>query len=1155
MFYLHLSNRTENLLAQLIDTLRAQPRRDLFAREIFLIQSQGMERMLSQRLADAFPVWCNFEYMLPTRFFDSMADRLGMVINPNGYDREALAWRIDALLNEISRQDLQESGEAQARSASIFAPILRYMSGDQSALKRYQLAQQLAQLFDQYQIMRPEMLDGWQQQKTSTKNPAEAWQMAIWSQLRSSLDQSPHRGEMLRAFLEHLHGAEDLSATLPARVSIFGLHSMPPLLLDCLAAVSRHSDVHIYLLSPCQGYWADIPGKRQLIRENLARLKNGQEAAGIDPEIHPLLNSLGRQGRDFQTMLLERVDELIDSDSFEDPAESGPPFSFSHPSIAPDPASEAHPEGVPDFADSSFDTPCLLHRLQSDLLDGGWRGVHPLEPMVLDSSLIMVSCHSPIREIMVLKDQILRWLQDNPDMALRDIVVMAPDIQDYAAIIPAIFHDIQHSIADRSLRHQNRILHLFFQFLDLAVSRCSWSGVLDLLEVPEIAATFGDLSAADIELIRHWVTSAGIRWGLSTDHLSALGLVTPAIATPPMTEITWRAGLDRLLLGYAMDWEAPVDGVLPYSDIEGSMARPLGGLCQFVELLMRAAETLSRTHSLEAWSTLLLAHADALFGPDMNDDVARLRQILSDLALRFGSFHQHPVPLEVIRAWLDTTASESRSSAGFLRGQLTFCSMLPMRSIPFRAVCLLGLNDGVFPKTDRHQPFNLLADNFRPGDRSRRSDDRYQFLEALLSARQSLYLSHVGQSIHTGSAIPPSVLISELVETLRLAYGITDPVCKHPLQPFSSRYFAADSFFSYNRHNCTVAAALSHPAPPADPIPWWTGTLPEETPRACSTPEGAGDTGVSVAGTVTVNIASLLSFFTHPQKWFVQNRLDIQLEAETELPDENEPFSSGGLDGYLVHQDLMQTCLKTPDEQDTDAILAKLQAQGRWMLGTPGRLAFDGLLPELKDFTGKIQALNMGKKLADLPIDLSLDGFRLVGQLTGIHENGILLARYSSCKGKDLLRAWIHHLLMAAIHPEQPAGSQERLSVEGAGDGPRATVTHLLSKDRALSFAPLADPLAHLSQLLAIFQQGSTSPSPLLVEPAWAYVLQAEKKRATTPPLQAAQTALNNSLEKGYDSYLSLLYGDCDATALLGPEFEVLCEEFFSPIYSAGKEQ
>jgi exodeoxyribonuclease V gamma subunit len=832
-------------------------------------------------------------------------------------------------------------------------------------------------------------------------------------------------------------------------------------------------------------------------------------------------------------MLLERVDELIDSDSFEDPIQSREPLNSSHPSLAPDPPSRSQLEDVPDTADSDSDPPCLLHRLQSDLLDGGWSGAHSLEPMVLDASLTIVSCHSPVREIMVLKDQILRWLQDNPDMALRDIVVMAPDIQDYAAIIPAIFHDIQHSIADRSLRHQNRILHLFFQFLDLAVSRCSWSGVLDLLEAPEIAATFGKLSEADIELIRHWVTSAGIRWGLSPGHLAALGLVSaaPGEAAPPMAEITWRAGLDRLLLGYAMDGEAAVDGVLPYPDIEGSMARPLGGLCQFVELLSQTAEALARSRPLAAWSTLLLAQADALFGSEMSDHAARLRQIVSDLALRFGSFHQHPVPVEVIRAWLDGTASESRSSAGFLRGQLTFCSMLPMRSIPFRAVCLLGLNDGVFPKTDRRQPFNLLTEEFRPGDRSRRNDDRYQFLEALLSARQILYLSHVGQSIRTGSVIPPSVLISELVETLRLAYGIENPMVRHPLQPFSPRYFDGSGLESYNPHNCAVAAALSHPAtPPASPVPWWTGTLPGDDPGPDSSP--------GLSATVTVPIASLLSFFAHPQKWFVRSRLDIRLDTDIELPDETEPFSSGWLDSYLVNQELVQSCLDDADgEHDGGAILARLQAQGRWMLGAPGRLAFDGLIPELESFAGAIRALEMGAKLADLAIDLNLTGVRLIGQLSGIHENGILLARYSGCKGKDLLGAWIHHLLAAVAHPERPVR------------------THLLSKDQAFCFAPLADPLAPLLRLLAIYRQGSASPSPLLVEPAWAYVQQEAKARTTISPLQAAHNDLRSRLEKGQEPELSLLSGDADAQTLLGAEFEQLCASFVRPIFAAGKDQ
>lgn len=1119
MFYLHLSNRTENLLARLVEVLAAQPRHSLFAREIFLIQSQGMERMLSQRLADAFPVWCNFDYMLPTRFFDHMAARLGLVINPDAFNRDTLTWRIDALLHDIAREDQREP-------QPLFAPILRYLSGEQGDLKRFQLAQQLANLFDQYQIMRLEMLDGWRQGKTGTGNPAEAWQMALWSRLTAALEDSPHRGEMLRLFLTRLHGPDDLSAILPDRISIFGLHSMPPLLLDCLAGVARHCDVHFYLLSPCRNYWADIPGKRQLIRENLARLKSGRKTAPLEPEIHPLLLSLGSQGRDFQTMLLERVDEFIDTDSFADPAAHDP----NGPN-GPDDPNAPHP-------------PCLLHRLQSGLLDGGWHGETEGEPVPMDDSLTMVSCHSPVREIMVLKDQILRWLQDNPDLELRDIVVMAPDIQEYAAIIPAIFHDIQHSIADRSLRHRNRVLAVFFQFLDLAVSRCPWSSVLNLLEQPEIAAAFGNLREADIELIRHWVTGAGIRWGLSSDRLQAMGL-------PPAEETTWQAGLERLLLGYAMAGDAPVDGVLPYPDIEGGQARPLGELCRFIELLTRAGKELSRPRPLAEWSTLLLSLAEALFGPDTGDEFVRLREILTDLDLRLGRLHHHDIPLEVIRAWLTTTSSESRTSSGFLRGRLTFCSMLPMRSIPFRAVCLLGLNDGVFPSTDRHPPFNLLGKNFKPGDRSRRGDDRYQFLEALLSARQYLYLSHVGQSIRTGSAIPPSVLITELVETLRLAYGIDDPVVRHPLQPFSPRYFRGGGLFSYSGHHCAAARALLHPAPPAGPVPWWTATLPED------------DTG-------TITVAQLLSFFAHPQRWFVRNRLDIHLDTEAEPPEENEPFAVSGLDGYLVNQDLVQSLLE-PETARTDThtdILVKLKAQGRWMLGAPGRLAFDGLLPELQDFAGKIRALDMGARLPDLPIEvgirrqkpearsqksgdenqktsiLSSDfclltsdiSCRLLGRLENVYEKGVLLFRYSACKGKDLLRAWIHHLLLCAAAPGQPV------------------MTHLLCRDRAFHFSAIADPSPHLAGLIELFRRGSHGPSPLFLEPAWSYVLQKEKNRATVSPLQAAHIKLREELDRDHETELRLLYGDCDPADLLGPEFQHLCEDFLAPIFAEGRE-
>ena len=872
---------------------------------------------------------------------------------------------------------------------------------------------------------------------------------------------------------------EDFSAILPARLSVFGLHSMPPLLLDCLHAISSQSDVHLYLLSPCENYWADTTSMRQVIRENLSRLQNSLEPIPLLPEIHPLLNSLGKQGQDFQSMLFERIDHLNEITSFTDPLAKG-----------------------------SGTSPRLLHRLQSDLLDGRWKTKKKGEEIGLDSSLTLVSCHSAIREVMILKDQILRWLEENPDMTLRDMVVMAPDIQDYSAIIPAVFDDIQHSIADRSLRQRNSYLAIFLDFLDLAVSRFSWSEVLDLLEKPEVASTFS-LSEADCELIRHWVTHSGIRWGLSSGQLLAMGL-------PQQAETTWQAGLDRLLLGYAMHWDLPVEGILPYPDIEGSQAQPLGGLCQCIELLARTAELFVRPRPLADWSTLLLSCLDDLFGPDRENNQAQLREILMSLGIRFGAFHHHTLPLAVIRAWLETTAQESKSSSGFLRGQLTFCSMLPMRSIPFQAVCLLGLNDGIFPKSERLHPFNLLTEQFIPGDRSRRGDDRYQFMEALLSARRYLYLSHVGQSIRTGRAIPPSVLITELIETLRLSYGIEDPVQKHPLQPFSPRYFRGitDGLFSYDSHNCQVAKAMSHPHPFYEPQPWWSGTLPDEDNR-------------------TLNVSDLLTFFAHPQKWFVRNRLDIRLESESELPGESELFSVSGLDRYLINQELIQSCLEKSGAEMTTALLPRLQAEGRWLLGAPGQLTFDRLLPELSSFAERIQAANMGEKLPDMVIDLQIGNFHLVGQLTDKYENGTLLARYTDCKGKDLLKAWIHHLLGAATTPSMPVS------------------THLLTKDRDLYFPPCDTPLARLAELLAIYHQGCFSPSPLMVEPAWAYIQQQEKSRPQLSPLQAATKVLAENLEKGYEAELTLLYGECDPETLLGGEFLQLCEDFFTPVWGA----
>ena len=1057
MFYLHLSNRTENLLRHLTEVIRVGCRRSLFEKEVFLIQSQGMERMISQAMAAAFRSWCNFQYLLPLDFLTDIAGKLGLHITPDSYDRGILAWRIEALLREVDEE--------------VYLPLQRYMQGENAGLKRFQLSCRLADIFDQYQLWRSDMLAGWDGGRRATDHPSEVWQMALWRRLEEGAEGVPHRGALLRQVIGKLSEARDLSGLLPERISVFGLHIMPPLFLLYLRGLAAHCDIHLYLLSPCLHYWGDIENKRLLIKKQLGRAEKGLPAETDARESHPLLASLGWQGREFQEMLLKNVDFEIEFKSFEDPLMA--------------------------------QAPSLLHRLQSDLLQdrvGGGRKAPAVDGN--DGSLSVVSCHSRWRETQVLKEHVLRLLHQDSSLELREIIVMAPDIQEYAPLIPAVFDDIQHSIADRSLRGRNLTIDAFITFLTIFDGRFSWIEVLDLLKKEAVYPNF-DLSPTDLDTLQHWVTAAGVRWGLSAGQRLEMGL-------PDFAENTWRAGLDRLLMGYAIDADDFVDGVLPFTGIEGTEALALGGLCRLVEIFEQAAVDFSRGRCLADWSLLLLGLSERLFGEKEGDELLELRQTLLALAEMDG-FHGHPVELRVIRAWLEQSAQETRASSGFLKGSLTFCSMLPMRSIPFKVVCLLGLNDGEFPRNDRYATFDLMAPpRTRPGDRSSRFDDRYQFLEALLAARTHLHLSFIGRSIKTNETIPPSVVVTELLELVQTSHGMRpeDLVVEHPLHPFSARYFAGeeDRLFSYSTHYCEAAARFRLPR--EDPGPWWSGRLAPALQQ--------------------IPVHDLLAFYANPQRWFVKNCLGIRLDAGEELPEDRETFATAGLDAYHIDQEIIRHCL---DGRDLNLLHEKLDAEGRWPLGTPGRLAFSRKQQDLTAFVQRIRDLEMGVRLPDRVVDCEVGGYHLTGVLSHLYERGILLARYADLKGKDILAGWIHHLLLTLLGQEE------------------GQCTRVLARDEFISFSDKPLEGVGLEVLIEGFVQGCRAPSPLLVEPAFSYVRQLHAPCSTVPPLEKARERLRKSLEKGYEPEWDLLYRNMEVEAILDGRFEGLCHDFLDPIW------
>src|SRR5690606_9535507 len=120
-------------------------------------------------------------------------------------------------------------------------------------------------------------------------------------------------------------------------------------------------------------------------------------------------------------------------------------------------------------------------------------------------------------------------------------------------------------------------------------------------------------------------------------------------------------------------------------------------------------------------------------------------------------------------------------------------------------------NDGDYPRPRAPAHFDLTENDYRPGDRSRRDDDRYLFLEALLSARERFYLSWVGRSVVDNAESPPSVLVAQLrdhlADVLHSESGYDNVLeqltTEHPLQGFSREYFRSASpesrLFTYSR--------------------------------------------------------------------------------------------------------------------------------------------------------------------------------------------------------------------------------------------------------------------------------------------------------------------------------------------------------------------
>lgn len=1051
MLHLYHSNRLEQLTDLLADTLR-QPLADPLATEIIVVQHPGMGRWLSLQLARRLSVCANVTFPLPAGFiWQLLRQLLDDVPEVDGFKPELMQW----WLFERLAQSLPTEG---------FEPLHRYLESDDE-LSRFQLAGEIANCFDQYLVYRPDWITRWQQGRSAM--PDDHWQAALWRDLVAS--QSAEHWVDLQQRLARMveHGSID-PQRLPERISLFALNALSPGYLEILQLAGRWLDIHLFILNPAEGYWMDLVSEEERGRRALESTDQG-----LYLEVgNPLLASMGGQGSDFLASLLNY-----------DPG-----------------ATEA-------FIEPSGES--LLHRLQRDILHAAEMDERPDDAPVHgeDRSLQFHLCHSPMREVEVLHDQLLALLADDETLQPSDILVMTPDMDSYAPYIEAVFGEsvgrthIPYTLSDRSQIAETPVVSLFMQLLAQPGGRYPVDEIFALLEQPILHRRFG-LTAADLPRIRQWLETVVIRWGRDGSERAAMGL-------PSCGQNSWQQGLDRLLLGYALpgDDERLFQDLLPCDAVEGSDAQLLAGLYSFVTALFELEPLLREDASPADWVVRLNSLIDRFFEPDEAE--SRLVQLLRSSVARLAETaalagYSGTLSRDLLIAQLQDQLA-APSGGRFLGGGVSFCALTPMRALPFRVICMIGMNDGSFPRERRPVGFDLMAGNRRQGDRSRRADDRYLFLETLISARDLLYFSYVARDIRDNTPLPPSVLVSELMDYLDDRYGTDQPgslsqelsVC-HPLQPFNPRYFAPDTgLFSFDTANCQGAKALL--APTGQPGRFIRQPLgePEEQWRQ-------------------VELTQLIRFYDNPVRYLLSARLGITIAYEQAGMESRDPFELDYFQRSDLFQRLVQRALQGGDPAQQ---LSVERARGILPHGTHGEVHFERLAERARQWADQLQPLYPAETRV-ISVDFHHQALRLVGRLEQVSADGLLGYSLEKIPDRQLLALWIRHLVLNVAAPEGVAPTTRWLGGEGL-----------------VTLHPVVDAEARLGELLDLYWQGLQWPLPLFARSARAYAnaLAEDKPR---------ETGLKRARDRWFGGYQGYAEYDNPYYRLAFPDGEVLDERF-----------
>lgn len=996
-FHLHSGNRLEILAADFRDNIYRRRRNDLFAPEYVILQTRGMGIFLEQQIAEDC-IAANLKMPFLNSFIDeslpaflSPAEEAAFRSDSKYFNRDSLAWQIDRILRQ---------------NPNSYPELTRHQGNESKAVflrKQHALAVKIGEMYDKCQYHRPQTLLDFFNDRT-----INLWQARLYRELSSS----GHRGREYHFEKAIRAGKLKRPELLPERISLFGFNSMPPYTLNYFIKLSEFIEVHLFHLAPSNQYWCDL-------RSSKERIKSGEQ---FDENIgNILLADFGMQGRDFLCTLLEKLDFSGDdeTDDFAAPLE---------------------------FGDST------LHQVQNDIYNVSTpEKFSPGKSPLPDNSIQIHNCHSTQREVEVLHDQILRAI-DTMKLDYRDIIITAPDINQYAPALKAVFSRGPLAdallISDRTLEGSGIVTEALLEILSLPVKRCGAKEIVDMLSLPALQHKH-NISDQDLENIRKLIADGKICWGADeADRQSRCGV--------EYRDFSWSDGIQRLWLGFAFgNFAEKYRGDYPATS--NVSATILAKLAAVVNKLLEIRKKLSSEMTVAEIKPIYEDIFSSLLpdGDDYSDELQILKSAVADIfstAEKAGVDYSMPPEIFFDELRRRSTAGIDRQM--FLRGKINCCSLVPMRSIPAKFVAVLGLNENTFPRRENFASFDLTKNRMR-GDRSKIFEDRYLFLESLISAREKILFFYRGQD-DANNILPPAIPLAELADYLATFYGVKE--IRHKFHNFSPVYFSGSdkNFFSYDEKAAIAAREI---AAGCDEQEAEKILLPQYSETPCPVPE-------------SFDLEDLIKIFDNPCRNYLHNHSDLSgwenhVDISENEPRELEPNSKREILQFFRESD------------DCDQLFEKLRGKRALVPGEYGKESFDNFVSLLAKLPEN--AKRIIRRSRDREFSFACAEGKIRGMIPCDDEGNNYFVSIDNGK-KNYIRLHLQELLIAASG-DFKAPSATLFST------PKAETISITSIDRQVAAERLAE-------LLKIAKNSFNHAMPFFRRSAFEYAIRCGKENA-----------------------------------------------------------